>query len=97
MSKQFFFCHKMLHIKVSHSNSFRKDIILPYMFLCRKVLMWAKHIIGNFEGLFRGCLNFLDPKIALCSAQDNLEVKKDLPPSKNPPKSIQICELKIRE
>ncbi len=47
---------------------------------------WANYIMGHFSGIgiFRGGLDFFDPKIAPRCARDNLGVKKVLAPSKYP-------------
>ncbi len=48
---------------------------------------WQKNIIGDFSRFFEGVLTFVNPKIALRHANDNLGVKKVLAPSKNSSKS----------
>jgi hypothetical protein len=48
----------------------------------------------RFQEVFRGGLDFFDPKIALSSAQDNLGIKKVLAPSKNPSKSVKIVSFR---
>jgi hypothetical protein len=53
--------------------------------------VWGKTYNGAFLGVFGGGLDFFDPKIALCCAQDNLGVKKVSAPLKNPAKCPIIC------
>jgi hypothetical protein len=49
-----------------------------------------------FLGVFSGGLDFFDVKIALCFAQDNLEVKKVSAPSKDPTKWLIMCFSRVK-
>jgi hypothetical protein len=59
---------------------------------------WEKHIIKSAisRGFFWGGLNFFDVEIALRFAQDNLDVKEVLAPSKNPAKWLIMCFSRLK-
>jgi hypothetical protein len=54
---------------------------------------WEKHIISHFFGFFEGASTFFVVEIAIRFAQENLDVKKVLAPSKNPAKKHKIPQF----
>jgi hypothetical protein len=59
---------------------------------------WEKYIISHFAGFFWGGLDFFDVEIALRFAQDDLDIKKVLAPSKkNPAKWLIMCFSRIKK
>jgi hypothetical protein len=63
-----------------------KNTNAPLILKIREIIFFVlgKLHNGPFLGIFRGGLDFFDPKIAPRCARDNLGVKKVLAPSKYP-------------
>jgi hypothetical protein len=54
--------------------------------------MWAKQIIGDLEGVFRGGQDFFDPQSVLSAEKGNFGVKKMRTPQKTS-RNRQLCVL----